>query len=141
MSDLSVVYLSIGAWISLGVFMYWVFIRMQYAERDTRLPEELGNVAVGQYFGTGSVNDARPVRNPYARLTFYEEFLVASFKSQRISMPYSTIDSLKNFETRKKTWIEVEGLANEKPHQFIFSSEDVKDVMAELEKHTGLTHG
>jgi hypothetical protein len=140
MNDISVVYISIGAWATLGVFMYWVFIRMQYMERDTRLPEELGNMALGQYLGTGSINNARPVRKPFARLTFYKDFLVPSFKAQRISMPYSTIESIKKIEVRKRIWVEVVGIAKDRQHSFVFSVPEVDEVIAELEKYTGLTH-
>jgi hypothetical protein len=141
MDGIEVVYISIGAWFTLGAFMYWVFVRMQLMERDTRLPEELGNMPLGQHFGTGSVNGARPVRKPFARLTFYKDFVVASFKSQRISMPYSTIESLSKIDARGRTWIEVTGIANDKEQDFVFSAPDISEVIAELEKYTGLPHG
>ena len=105
MTDLIVVFIAIGAWMGLGGIMYVAFLKMQIVERDTKFLEEKVAEPEINFIGRGGMNGARPVRKPFARLTLYSEFFVASFKTQRRMFPYSAITKLEPYDRRGQEWL------------------------------------
>ena len=105
MDDIGYLIISIVAWLLLGVLMYVAFIRMQISERETELAAEEGKTPLYEAIGSGAMNGARPVRNPYARFTLYDTFFAACFKTQRKAVEYKSISTLEFKQYHGKEWL------------------------------------
>lgn len=135
MEDIYTLYLAIAAWFALAIVVYVGFVKMQLMERDTKFPEEQGLTPEATYHGRGGWNGMRPVRNPFARLAIYPEFFVAGFKSQRVSLPYSSITKLEPHDRSGKIWLLIDATdpATEKTYEMYFLNPEIDAIQKSIE--------
>jgi hypothetical protein len=133
MQDISIVYISVGSWLGLGVFVYFIFLRLQVAERETLLPEEDGKQAIYESIGKGAMNRASPVRKPFARITLYDTFLAACLKSQRKPVLYREITSVSIKEHSGQEWLYIEATTDSGDLAILFNSKDQQSLMDQIE--------
>ena len=136
MQDLLVLFIAIGSWIVLGFIIYWGFLRLQIIERDTRFPEEEPIKPECNFIGRGGMDGARAVRKPFARLTLYHDFFVASFKAQRRMFPYSAITELRPYTRHNQTWLLINATQPETGREFelYFLNNDLEIVRKAIEE-------
>jgi len=133
MEGISIVYISVGSWMGLGVFIYFIFVRLQIAERETQLTEEEGKHAIYESIGRGAMNRARPVRKPFARITLYDTFMAACLKSQRKPVYYGDITSLSLEEHKGRKWLYVKADTSDGELEILFQSRDQQSLMEQIE--------
>ena len=136
MQDLLVVFLAIGVWLAFGVVIYIGFVKLQITERDTRFPEENTEEPECNFVGRGGMDGARPVRRPFARLTLYSDFFVASFKTQRRMFPYSAITKLEPYDRRGQQWLLINATQPDTGREFemYFLNADIDAVQKAIEE-------
>ncbi|PCJ63102.1 MAG: hypothetical protein COA73_05860 [Candidatus Hydrogenedentota bacterium] len=118
---------------SLGVFIYIMFVRLQIAERETQLPEEEGETPIFESIGKGAMNNASPVRKPFARITLYDTFLAACLKSQRKTIFYKDILSMSLEEYAGREWLHIKAATPDGEIQVLFHSRDHQSLMEQIE--------
>jgi hypothetical protein len=136
MSELMVLIVAVCAWFAFGGVMLAGFIHLQITERDTRFKEEDDVEPEQNYIGRGGMDGARPVRRPFARLTLYPNFFVASFKAQRRMFPYTGITKLEPYTRKGKSWLLINATQPDTGREFemYFLNNDLDAIQRAIEE-------
>lgn len=89
--DLFVAILFLIFWIGLAIALAFGYRWMRDHERDTRLSQEVGLDPKLEVFGAGRINRRQWSRGRGCRVSVYDDFLVVSVSSQRISIPLYSV--------------------------------------------------
>lgn len=128
-----------SGWTMLAIAMLVIFLRLMRKERDTRLPEEYSLTPQLELIGRANINRSSWSPTKMARLSLYDDFLVASSRSRRVLMRYGDIVNLADDAFRSLPGLRIQGPKSGELHRpdIRFAAAEAQQAKDMIASHRG----